>query len=106
MRTPKCEDQPALVRGLLASREESTILALLALGALAIFFRYGVHDVEALLRIALLGVQSLPYVASLATALTSALPARAPAPATEPLLPPEYDPVVTGVVGGQDVKRV
>ena len=41
MRTPKCEDQPAFVRGLLASREESTILALLGLGALAICFRYG-----------------------------------------------------------------
>jgi exo-beta-1,3-glucanase (GH17 family)/glycosyltransferase involved in cell wall biosynthesis len=76
MRTPKCEDHMALVKGLLASREETTILGLLALGALAVGFRYGSQDVEAQLWIALLGVQSLPYLASLATAVISALPPR------------------------------
>jgi exo-beta-1,3-glucanase (GH17 family)/cellulose synthase/poly-beta-1,6-N-acetylglucosamine synthase-like glycosyltransferase len=104
MRTPKCEDQPALVRGLLASREESTILTLLALGALAIYFRYGGQDVEALLWIALLGVQSLPYLASLVTAMTAALPARTrqPARVREPVLQREYDSVISRVAGRQD----
>jgi hypothetical protein len=103
MRTPKCEDQPAFVRGLLASREESTILALLGLGALAIFFRYGSDDIEALLWSALLGVQSLPYVSSFATSMVNALPARqvaqvAPQP-LGPLVPAEYESVMSRVVG-------
>ena len=98
MRTPKCEDQPALVRGLLASREESTILALLLLGALAIGFRYGSHDVEATLWIALLGVQSLPYLASLATALISALPPRADE-VLRPLLQSEVRSAISSASG-------
>jgi len=110
MRTPKCEDQPAFVRGLLASREESTILALLVLGGLAIFFRYGSDDVEALLWISLLAVQSLPYVASLATAMVNAIPVRAIAQTVPqplgPLVPPEYESVMSRVVGGHDVNRV
>jgi hypothetical protein len=111
MRTPKCEDQPAFLRGLLAAREESTILALLGLGALAIFFRYGTDDVEALLWIALLGVQSLPYVASLATSMVNAMPVRAPVAQPlpqplHPLVPTEYDSVMSGVVGGHDVNRI
>jgi cellulose synthase/poly-beta-1,6-N-acetylglucosamine synthase-like glycosyltransferase len=99
MRTPKCEDQPALVRGLLASREESTILALLALGAFAVGFRYGSQDVEALLWIALLGVQSLPYLASFATAMINALPARSRT-ALKPVA--EYESVMSRVVGGTE----
>jgi len=110
MRTPKCEDQPAFVRGLLAAREESTILALLGLGALAIFFRYGSDDVEALLWIALLGVQSLPYVSSFATSMVNALPARSVAQTVpqplHPLVPAEYESVMSRVVGGNDVNRV
>jgi len=109
MRTPKCEDQPAFVRGLLASREESTILGLLALGALAIYFRFGGDDVEALLWIALLGVQSLPYLASLATAMVNALPARAVAQVVpqplRPAVPADYDSVMSRVVGGSDLNR-
>jgi exo-beta-1,3-glucanase (GH17 family)/glycosyltransferase involved in cell wall biosynthesis len=101
MRTPKCEDQPALVRGLLSSREESTILALLALGALAVGFRYGSQDVEAQLWIALLGVQSLPYLASFATAMINALPARAEAAlVTKPAA--EYESAMSSAVGGTD----
>ncbi len=99
MRTPKCEDQPALVRGLLASREESTILGLLALGALAVGFRYGPQDVEALLWIALLGVQSLPYLASFATAMINALPARGDTVA-KPVA--EYESAMSRAVSGTD----
>jgi len=110
MRTPKCEDQPAFVRGLLASREESTILALLALGGFAIFFRYGSDDIEALLWITLLGVQSLPYLASLATAMVNALPARVVAQTVPqpigPRVPSEYDSVMSRVVGGHDLNRM
>ena len=101
MRTPKCEDQPAFVRGLMASREESTILLLLALGALAVGVRYGSQDVEAQLWIALLGVQSLPYLASCATAMINALPARSEvARGVEPV--PKYDSVMSGAVTGSD----
>ncbi|HTO54184.1 MAG TPA: glycosyltransferase [Myxococcota bacterium] len=95
MRTPKCEEQSALLNGLRASREETTILGLLALGALAIGFRYGSQDVEAQLWIALLGVQSLPYVASLATAVISALPPRVSKDVVPlPTLQGEYESVV------------
>ena len=110
MRTPKCEDQPAFVRGLLASREESTILGLLMLGGIAIYSRYGTDDVEALLWISLLGVQSLPYVASFATAMVNALPARAIAQVVPqplgPLVPAEYDSVMSRVVGSHDRNRM
>jgi hypothetical protein len=110
MRTPKCEDQPAFVRGLLASREESSILGLLILGGIAIYSRYGSDDVEALLWITLLGVQSLPYVASFATAMVNALPARAIAQVVPqplgPLVPGEYDSVMSRVVGGHDLNRM
>ena len=105
MRTPKCEDQPALVRGLLASREESTILALLALGALAVGFRYGSQDVEALLWIALLGVQSLPYLASFATAMINALPARGAARRWCGSRSAEYESVMSSAVGRDDERQ-
>ncbi len=72
LRTPKCEDRPALVRALVAAREESVVLALLAVSAGAIALRYGVGDVEAALWLALLGVQSLPYVATLTASIVNA----------------------------------
>ncbi len=94
MRTPKCENQPALVRALLASREEAILLGLLAASALAITLRYP-RDLDATLWIALLAVQALPYAASLATALVNAtaglLPERL---GLEAFAPPSYDPVV------------
>jgi hypothetical protein len=72
MRTPKCENRPALVRALVAAREESIVLSLLAASAGAIALRYGFGDVEAALWLGLLGVQSLPYVATLATSVVNA----------------------------------
>jgi hypothetical protein len=72
MRTPKCENRPALVRALVAAREETIVLGLLVASAVAICARYGVGDVEAALWLALLGVQSLPYVATLAASVVNA----------------------------------
>jgi exo-beta-1,3-glucanase (GH17 family)/cellulose synthase/poly-beta-1,6-N-acetylglucosamine synthase-like glycosyltransferase len=99
MRTPKCEEHSALIKGIRASREETTILGLLALGALAVGFRYGSQDVEAQLWIALLGVQSLPYLASLATAVISALPPRG----TSDAVPAG---VMSSAASGSDATRV
>jgi exo-beta-1,3-glucanase (GH17 family)/cellulose synthase/poly-beta-1,6-N-acetylglucosamine synthase-like glycosyltransferase len=85
-RTPKAEDKPALVRAVVATREESLILAGLWLGALAVAWRYGIGYAETQLWVAVLLVQSVPYVAALYMSLLNALPAArvAPLPASEP----------------------
>ena len=74
VRTPKCENQPALMQGLLMAREEVILMAGLWLAALAITLVYGTQNRDAFLWSGLLVVQSLPYLAALATAMTNVLP--------------------------------
>jgi exo-beta-1,3-glucanase (GH17 family)/cellulose synthase/poly-beta-1,6-N-acetylglucosamine synthase-like glycosyltransferase len=85
LRTPKAEDKPALVRAVVAAREETLMLAGLWLGAIAIAARFGLGYAETLLWVAVLLVQSVPYVAALTLSVLNALPApraaRAPVPA-------------------------
>ena len=73
-RTPKAEDKPAVVRAILAAREESLILLGLWLAALAVAGRYGIGYIEVQLWVAVLMVQSVPYIAALYLSLMNARP--------------------------------
>jgi exo-beta-1,3-glucanase (GH17 family)/cellulose synthase/poly-beta-1,6-N-acetylglucosamine synthase-like glycosyltransferase len=75
LRTPKCENQPALIRGLAAAHEEIAYLLLLWGGAAAVWLARGEFEPAARLWSLLLVVQSLPYMAALALSLINALPA-------------------------------
>ncbi len=74
LRTPKCEDKPAAIRGLLHAREETTLMLLLWAAAAAVGVVYGPHDKEAYVWVAVMLVQSLPYMAALALSMISAVP--------------------------------
>lgn len=89
LRTPKCESRPALMQGFLMAREETVVLGLLWLSALAVLIAYGFMP-EAIVWAVLLLVQSVPYVAALMLSLVNAVPglmprrARAAALVSEP----------------------
>lgn len=91
VRTPKCENQPAFLQAVLMAREEIALMMGLWLAALAIVVIFGHQNRDAFMWSGLLVVQSLPYVAALATSLTNAFPdlllrrggPPAPAPAGE-----------------------
>jgi len=74
LRTPKCENRPALIQALAMVRAEAVMLALLVAGALAIGLRFGPLDREAWVWSATLLVQALPYAAAVYTALRDAMP--------------------------------
>jgi hypothetical protein len=87
-RTPKAEDKPALVRAVLAAREESLILVGLWIGALGVAERYGISYAETQLWVAVLLVQSLPYAASLYLSLLNARPVARPVVVAAPQVQP------------------
>src|SRR3546814_6154631 len=74
LRTPKCENQPALVRGLVAAREEIAYLLLLLIAAAAVWLARGELEPAARLWALLLVVQSLPYMTALAFAMINVIP--------------------------------
>jgi hypothetical protein len=89
VRTPKCENQPALMQGLLMASEEVMLMLGLWLSALAIVLVFGHENRDAFLWSGLLMVQSLPYLSALVTAMINVFPdvhlggRRAAGPATE-----------------------
>jgi len=89
VRTPKCEDQPALIQGLLHAREEIGLMLGLWLSALAIVLAFGHENRDAFMWSGLLMVQSLPYLAALMTSLIASLPDLG-----FPRRPPEVDAVI------------
>ncbi|MGB8275996.1 MAG: glycosyltransferase [Alphaproteobacteria bacterium] len=95
LRTPKCESQPALVRALAAVRTEAVFLLALWTAAAAVVSVYGGADIEALVWVTLLLVQSLPFAAALATSLITTLPAARPE--TVPASAPTSTPVSISV---------
>ena len=76
LRTPKAEDKPALVRGLAMAREELLILIALLVSACAVLAMYGRGHEEAMMWVAVLAVQAVPYAAALYCSLANVLPAR------------------------------
>lgn len=74
LRTPKCENQPLLVRGMMGAWEEWAMLLLLVAGAAAVASRYGGDDPAAPAWVALLCVNAVPYVAAAAMSLLNVVP--------------------------------
>lgn len=74
LRTPKCADKPAAIQGLLNAREETTLMLLLWAAAAAVAVVYGERDRESWVWVAVMLVQSLPYLAALVLSMASALP--------------------------------
>lgn len=73
-RTPKSENKPALMKGVLMAWEETRILALLWASAAAVVANYGTDHVEPLLWGLILAVQSVPYAAALLVSMSNSLP--------------------------------
>ena len=75
-RTPKCEDKPAAIQGLIMAREEIGLLASLVCSATAVLVYFAPSNQNAVLWSGMLGVQTLPYWAALYVSMTNALPGR------------------------------
>jgi exo-beta-1,3-glucanase (GH17 family)/cellulose synthase/poly-beta-1,6-N-acetylglucosamine synthase-like glycosyltransferase len=73
LRTPKCEDQALLSQALRVVWQETTLLGLCLLGVMSVFTVHGYDDPAALLWMVMLVVQSLPYLATVVTAILSAV---------------------------------
>ncbi|HYC05559.1 MAG TPA: glycosyltransferase [Azospirillaceae bacterium] len=74
VRTPKCEDQPALIQGLLHAREEAALMAGLWISAAVIAVLKGGDNRDAYIWSIMLVVQSLPYIAALFVSMLNAMP--------------------------------
>lgn len=74
LRTPKMENAPALVQGLVMAREELALLALLWGSAIGVTIVHKGGTWEAILWTAVLLVQSVPYLAAVAVSLIAAMP--------------------------------
>ncbi|WP_193552288.1 glycosyltransferase [Oleisolibacter albus] len=75
VRTPKCEDQPALIQGFLYAKEEVMLMLGLWITAVAVAWKEGGDNRDAYIWALMLVVQSLPYIAALAVATVNGLPA-------------------------------
>jgi len=73
LRTPKCEDPALLSQALRVVWQETTLFGLCALGVVSVFSVHGYDDPAALLWMIMLTVQSLPYLATVVTAIMSAM---------------------------------
>ncbi len=73
-RTPKNENAPALIQGLLMAWEEILLLLLLWCGGIATILVYGTANQEAMLWASLMLVQALPYLSALITSCINAIP--------------------------------
>ena len=73
-RTPKMENQPALIRGLVAAREETAILILLVGSGIGVMWQRGAMEPTTMLWAILLFVQALPFLAALVMSMINVLP--------------------------------
>jgi exo-beta-1,3-glucanase (GH17 family)/cellulose synthase/poly-beta-1,6-N-acetylglucosamine synthase-like glycosyltransferase len=76
LRTPKMEDAPALIQGLVMAREELALLVLTWTAMIAVGWVHHLATWEAKLWCAVLFTQSLPYLAAVTVAVVAAFPAR------------------------------
>src|SRR5205814_3637836 len=73
LRTPKCEDPASLTQVLRMAWQETTLLGLGSVAVVAMLFDRGFEDPAALLWMCMLAIQTLPYLATVITAVMSAL---------------------------------
>jgi hypothetical protein len=100
LRTPKCEDPASLTQVLRMAWQETTLLGLGSLAVVAVLLDRGFDDPAALLWICMLAMQTLPYLATVITAVMSALSNlhKRPAGMLVPLsskTTPDAEPVLT-----------
>ena len=77
LRTPKGESRPLLIQGLMMAWEEGLMFLLLGLAVCNVFVFYGKNDLEVLTWIAVLLIQSIPYLAAIAVSVVSVVPSAA-----------------------------
>ena len=77
LRTPKGESRPPLMQGLMMAWEEGLMFLLLNLAVCNILVFYGKNDLEVLTWIAVLLIQSIPYLAAVAVSVVSVVPSAA-----------------------------
>ena len=95
LRTPKAENKPAFIKGVLMAREELLILIALWMACMGVAWRYDLHNPEAFLWAAVLVILSLPYVAALICSLMSVIPPQKSACVTSPVsAPPPQSPEI------------
>jgi hypothetical protein len=82
LRTPKMNNAPALVQGLVMAREEFCLLALTWGALLGVGFGHHWATLETKLWCVVLFTQSLPYLASVSVSILAAMPARVAKPVT------------------------
>jgi hypothetical protein len=75
LRTPKMEDAPALVQGLVMAREELILLALTWAAMIGVGVAHHLATAESILWCTVLFTQSLPYLAAVTVAVVAAFPA-------------------------------
>jgi exo-beta-1,3-glucanase (GH17 family)/cellulose synthase/poly-beta-1,6-N-acetylglucosamine synthase-like glycosyltransferase len=73
-RTPKMENQPAIIRGLVAAREETIIFLLLVLSGIGVAWARTLIEPTTQLWVVLLGVQALPFLSALVMSMINVLP--------------------------------
>ena len=73
LRTPKCEDPALLSQALRVVWQETSLLALCVLAILSVVAVHGLDEPAALLWMMMLLVQTVPYAATVATAMLSAV---------------------------------
>jgi hypothetical protein len=71
LRTPKAEDKPALIQGLLMVREELVMLAGLLVSMGAIMNHYFIREADVQWWLVILGILSLPYISALYMSLVN-----------------------------------
>ena len=84
LRTPKCADSARFSQVLRVVWQEAALLALLLIAMISMAFDRGLTDPAVTMWMVMLGVQSIPYAATLATASISAMSNRATALAEKP----------------------
>jgi cellulose synthase/poly-beta-1,6-N-acetylglucosamine synthase-like glycosyltransferase len=84
LRTPKMEDAPALIQGLVMAREELVLLVLAWAAMIGVGYAHHMATWEAKLWCAVLFTQSLPYLAAVTVAVVAAFPARVRVPSAAP----------------------
>jgi exo-beta-1,3-glucanase (GH17 family)/cellulose synthase/poly-beta-1,6-N-acetylglucosamine synthase-like glycosyltransferase len=84
LRTPKMNNAPALVQGLVMAREELVLLALTWGALLGVGFGHHWATLETKLWCVVLFTQSLPYLSSVGVSILAAMPAKAPKQAALP----------------------
>lgn len=92
LRTPKLENAALFSQVVAVAWEEIALLTLLLWSIFATYEVRGLDDPSAIVWMAMLAIQALPYAATLAMAIISVLPQTTPKPEPELIPEPELEP--------------